>query len=155
MWAEKSTALKAEGKTAAEVRAVIATPNISAVNALFKAAMTHLKDSHPELVTKLISSVEKWKGLPVKPATFLQESVPHFKIAKMYSGEYKRMEFHISPARHAQLPTAAECMSPQDAVMAIVQAVSKDTGVHKLEGLAPPGDLERKIQETIDLENPK
>ena len=86
---------------------------------------------------KLVNYIEKAKSSGQR-LHFYEPEVKHIRIAKMWNGDYKKVEINIKDGSEA------------DQIMEIIYTlVRKDRGFKDLPGVAPPGDLEAKLQQWL------
>ena len=160
---------KADGKTMEEIKEVIGIPSVWGFNKLL-AAYQQMQDNHlanleadkdkdqnafntfesqKDFVAKLNKSVDEWPRMG--GWKLIHQLVPHCRIAKMYNAADKRLE--VSCPGEASWDnhdfTKLSTMTPLHVWIYIKRAILAEGGKEML-GMAPAGDLERKIQEYLD-----
>ena len=139
----------AKGKTYPQVKELIGGPNIFAFNQVVGDNMEKIKEKDEALHDKIRHSISEWPKK--KPAwQVIQQSVGHFRICNSFKGDRRNLEVGqgTNPMMHK---LSQDVMSPMDVWEGIVEIVLKnESDVQLLEGHAPAGDLERKIQQWLD-----
>eukprot|EP00973_Karenia_brevis_P078967 10960726-Karenia_brevis.AAC.1 len=70
------------------------------------------------------------------------KTILHFKISRMYQSSFKRVEVSV-------------CVDPEDpSVMEVWKLINvrmmEESGAKEMQGVAPMGELERKVQAYVD-----
>ena len=140
--------LKDQGSSPPQIKNMIGIPSVHGFNALVKHALV-LKPvwgKQLEEAVKLWASQDGWHTI--------HAHVPHCKISRMFHSTQKRLEVsvpqeHMVPLEDTQITEVAQ-LTPTWAWTRIKKLVLQDPDHHALEGIAPAGDLERRIQEFLD-----
>ena len=87
------------------------------------------------------------------------DQIRHCRVSKMFSSSVKRLEVscplaqtvvYFNPQVQETVPEKVEELTPAWAWVQILAVIKKSKNFKALEGLAPAGDLARKVQEYID-----
>ena len=82
---------------------------------------------------------------------FLHKHIRHCKVSNMFHGEDKRLEISVPLLMHVDpAMDQIQFMNPSWAWALIVAEMRKRKMATPMEGIAPPGNFERLIQEYID-----
>ena len=74
-------------------------------------------------------------------------------MSRMYQNHHKRLEISAPLAPHTSPEVIDElAFTPSWAWLQIKAEMMKEKHTIEMEGLAPPGDLERRIQEYLDMQ---
>lgn len=115
-------------------------PHTHVFNAFLNAAANSTKVVGHEIVT---AYTEKLRGLVAIPKGLQQiaSGVKYARISKQWDPQYKRIEFNAKENTEEH-HVFYQCLLP---------TILAEGGAEELEGVAPPGDLERKVQEAINV----
>ena len=139
-WAEKA---KASAKPARETP--LGLPHIHCFNAMLRYCMTKY-DSKTAPTAADSEAAHAMKEYCATCAAMegptweaINQHVKHWRVQRNHAREYKRLEYNIVPGSPAERVTEI-----------IVRDVLTDKGAQRLQGVAPAGDMERKIQSWLD-----
>ena len=80
--------------------------------------------------------------------------IRHCRVAKMYKSENKRLEISCPLEQNlipGETPATVDGLTPTWAWVHVKHVLSKDSkGFMPLEGIAPAGDMERRVQDYLD-----
>ena len=141
--------LKEQGKTPMEIKEAIGTPSVHGFNAMVAQYMEakNPKNAQMGVATKLWEAQNGWKTVHFH--------IKHCRYSKMFHNTEKRLEISAPFENQTNKDEAQEDqLTPTWAWMQIREVILKNPKAYQMEGVAPPGDLERKVQEWID-ENTK
>ena len=117
-------------------------PHIHVWNAWLVAAKTLIKPTDQAMTQKIDAYVGRISQSPEVGDRLAKmgENVKYARVAKMYGEGFKRIEFQ------------ARQLSEEDQIWkeVMLPLMLREPKAEKLEGVPPPGDLERRIQEIID-----
>ena len=136
-WNDAYNKLKEDGATPKAAKGQLGLPHVHLWNALlgtFKERAT--KAQNQPAVQQVTEYLEQAQPLGVKG---MASVVKFVRINKMYSSEHKRLEVNVKP------DTIHEKM--WHTIRADILTLPES---NHLEGMAPPGDLTRKVQEWLD-----
>jgi len=143
-FATKAKELRDSGMTSDAVRTELASPAVHSFNALLQHTITAKDlDKNPKIVA--FRAYYNLKGVQE-----LARYVRHFKVAKMFDKKVIRIEVNLSEIAHPEdMPKGTP--DPRDLYLEFVLPhIQSLKGYCELPGVAPPGDLERQIQEWLD-----
>ena len=136
--ATKGYSEKSKDVPKAERVTMLHHPHTHVFNAWLSMMKTKLKDGEPQKMLALYLQLMESMGGAVKALQEMGKGCKYARITKMYDQEHKRLEVNFRDiSDEAKLWEA--CVLP--AVLA--------EGATQLEGVAPQGDLERRIQESL------
>ena len=166
---ETQKAKKAEGMTMEAFKEECGIPSVWGFNkmvATFQQMQDHhlenleeVKDKDQEAFAKyeaqknfialLDKSIESWPRLG--GWKLIHQQVPHCRVAKMYNAGDKRLEVSCPSIHSWELAdlTKQEKLMPVHIWIYIKNMILAEGGKEMM-GMAPAGDLERKIQEFLD-----
>ena len=136
-------------------------PSTHGFNALVTAYILSEEGEGKEAMSKAAkrwSEVAKQQG--IQPLKYLPRYIPHCRMSKMFDASVKRLEIAVpsmlqameEEERQALMTDGAQqvLQSPAWAWLRIKQCIINKGKGQEMEGMAPAGDLERKIQEALD-----
>ena len=133
-YGDKVREMEDQGTSQEDIKNKVGIPHVHIWNAMLKTLREKITDgTKAQKIDTYIESIRPigWKGIA--------RDVRYVRVAKMYQKEYKRLEISVRPST-----TAAE-------VWCIMhEALLELKGAKDLEGMAPPGDLEHKLQDRLD-----
>ena len=142
-------AQKENGAQNAEIKKALGVPSTHIFNAWIRLGLTTIKAEGVK--AKLQRAVDHWKQQG-KTWEYMHEFVPHVRVSKMYDSTVKRIEVGCPNLSMKNLETEdLDHMDPAWAWLVIKRhIVMQEKGYKEMLGLAPQGDLERKIQSWLD-----
>ena len=142
-------AQKENGVQNTEIKKALGVPSIHIFNAWIRLGIKTIKSE--AVKTKLQKAVDHWKEQG-KTWEYMHEFVPHVRVSKMYDSTVKRIEVGCPTLSTKTLETEDIAqMDPAWAWLVIKRhVVMQEKGYKDMLGLAPQGDLERKIQSWLD-----
>ena len=148
-FAETAKSMKGnERLTQEEIKEKIGIPSVHGFNAMLKLMIKEKVPNHE----KLTEAATLWKTqLGWKT---INAHVRHCRISKMYKREFKRLEISCPLEQNivpGQIPDTVDGLTPSWACVQMRQVLMKGSNpMMPLEGIAPAGDMERRIQENLD-----
>ena len=116
-------------------------------------------------VTKLHKSIAKWPTMEGEGVTsykgwkLIHRQLPHSRVAKMYNAQDKRLEMAAPTEANWDMSDWLEAGGDKEVmilwpihVWIMIKKAILGAGGKEMLGMAPAGDLERKIQEYLDGE---
>ena len=133
-------------------------PSVNGFNGMVGKYILDKCQFHAEMseAIKLWTSQEGWKTIHLH--------IRHCRVSKMFLSANKRLEVSCPGELHTmalfpnlltEAPKQVESLTPTWAYLVIRAEFRKSSDCKSLEGIAPPGDLERKIQDWLDKEEGK
>eukprot|EP00973_Karenia_brevis_P074479 10349069-Karenia_brevis.AAC.1 len=122
-------------------------PSVHMYNSWLRAAMKkmegkeHLKQDLEELTSR-VQHLKGWEEL--------HKDFPVVRIQKCYNSSHKKILLGIP---RLQMPESGVSMTGAISIYpAVLEFLKQQKGFKALEGVAPPGDLERRIQRALDMQ---
>jgi len=148
-FSEAAKKLKEEdGLSSEEIKERIGIPSVHGFNAMLKVAIEAKVTGH----AKLSEAVLLWKTQAGWKT--INAHIRHCRVAKMYKSENKRLEISCPLEQNlvpGVVPDSVDGLTPTWAWVHLKLILSKtSTGFMPLEGIAPAGDMERRVQEYLD-----
>ena len=147
-FAETAKSLKEnESLSPEEIKERIGIPSVHGFNAMLKAM---IQDKVPGY-EKLTEAVALWKSQ--QGWRTIHMHIRHCRVAKMYKSEFKRLEVSCPLEQNCQAgaaPATVDGLTPTWAWVQMKAVILKTDGFMTLEGIAPAGDMERRVQEYLD-----
>lgn len=140
-WTKLIEAAKDAGPAA---RDKIGPPHVYVINAIFKRVLEVTKDTDTELHTKMSNACSQWSSWKD-----INDVVKHAKVSKMYQQDVKRLEVACPMSMVCNLQDS-DHITPAWMWLKAKSLLLKDSTVRELAGMAPKGDLERKLQDFVD-----
>jgi len=145
-FATAQSKLKEEGKSPQEIKEMIGMPSIHGFNSMVKHVMTLKIPEAAKLKTAvaLWETQEGWKTIA--------QHIRCCRFSKMFNAQDKRLEMSVPLEMHTDIDEEDHtALTPTWAWLIIKREMLKESSSHiQMEGVAPPGDMERKIQEWLD-----
>ena len=132
-----------QGLNADTIRDKIGLP---CVHAFLEQVKVLIKDEKDENTQKSYqASVEAWNE---KGWKHIHHHIRLFRVEKMYNSAHTKLIVHV-PLALENTRTAPD-LSPSEMWIHLKKALMSTPHARELEGIAPPGDLERQIQGILD-----
>lgn len=151
---EGAKKMRDAGKNSKQVKAALGIPGVHGFNKWVK---KYIQEKRPgwELMKEATVQWGTQGGWQI-----VASHIKHCKISKMFHSTSKRIEVscplaHTLETLHPEIFTfdpkpRVEHLSPSWAWVLIREAMRKEPNYNALEGIAPMGDLERKVQQYLD-----
>jgi hypothetical protein len=137
--------LKEQGQTPQQIKEAIGMPSVHGFNAMVKHLLT-LKIPEAAKVRTAVSlwqSQDGWRTIAYH--------IKCCRMTKMYHATDKRLEISVPQEPHTVLDQPDDNMlTPTWVWLLIKREMMKEKDYIQMEGVAPSGDMERKIQEWLD-----
>jgi hypothetical protein len=119
-------------------------PHVHCFNAMLALCQQRLKDKNAQEELKTIGDYCAAAQRAASPAKEIARDVRFWRIQRNYDREFKRIEYSVNVGTQAH------------AVAIIIhKELLTNEGVRELPGIAPAGDLERKVQAWLDANDRK
>ena len=145
-FATAQSTLKEEGESPQEVKEMFGMPSIH----WFSAMVKHVMPLRIQEVQKLKTAVALWGTR--EGWTTIAQHIRCCRFSKMSNAQEKRLEISVPMEMHINVEEEDhQKLIPTWAWLVVKREMLKESSSHhQMEGAAPPGDMERKIQERLD-----
>ena len=156
---EAAKALREKGVKSEQVKEQLGIPGVHGTNEMVG---LYIAEKLP-MYKKMEEAILLWRSQAGWRT--IDQHIRHSRVSKMYHSNVKRLEISAPLMLTLQTITPgvldedkepeASALTPTWAMCKILQQIRKEQGFRALEGLAPMGDLERRVQDFIDTQDQK
>ena len=146
-YTELAAKLREEGKTQDQIKEALGLPSTQAFNEVIKLYLGVMeKEGKMEAKAEMDKAVLTWNAQQ-GGWKLLNKHIPIFKVQKMFNAKDKKL---VVAAPQCANEKTMEVHSPSWA-WTVLKNWMNGLGMKDMEGVAPPSNLERVVQESIDL----
>eukprot|EP00973_Karenia_brevis_P069926 9723570-Karenia_brevis.AAC.1 len=134
-----------------EVRTKLGNPAVFILNAMAQIVVEDKELVKEEMAVMIKDAMKEWTP------EFVLEHMTSMRISNQYKSQFKKVEI-CCPAllffqmQNPEPPAAPSQVTVEFLVSLITKALMKEKGFLRLQGPAPPGEMERKLQSFLDQE---
>ena len=150
--------MREDGMSSEQVKHMLGIPGVHGTNAMVSLYISEKVPMYEKMkeATLLWRSQAGWQTI--------NEHVRQTRVSKMYHSTVKRLELScpmlltlatLAPDLQTKENIDTNHLTPTCAMFKILQVLKQQQGFRALQGLAPMGDLERRVQDYLDSQEKK